>query len=165
MSFLRNYIGQFLPRLKMRKLRALFSQLQRVSFLSHKCAIIIFEYTACEVLYFLILEYRSLGSLGCRTFCAADWTAEMRPAQRGHWFSVTGTVQVLTPSTGDGGWIAYTWDRMPWVMMDRSDVRKGKMGTGPGKETGICVSGRGCVWKTEGRNQQWYGFHFAPKFP
>lgn len=48
-SFLKNYIDQFPSSLKMRKLRVSFSPL-RIFFVSHKRAVVIFEYAACKAL-------------------------------------------------------------------------------------------------------------------
>lgn len=48
---------------------------------------------------------------------------------------------MLIPSRGNGRHIAFTWDGAPWVIMDRSDVVEGKVGTRSGKMTRICLSG------------------------
>lgn len=56
---------------------------------------------------------------------------------------IAGIMKVLIPNPGSGWQIAYTWDGALWVMVDRSDVMEGKIGTASGKMARICLSGSG----------------------
>lgn len=49
-------------------------------------------------------------------------------------------MKVLIPNPGSGWQIAYTWDGALWVMVDRSDVMEGKIGTASGKMVRLCLS-------------------------